>query len=163
MVPRNGIFPKTPFEKVLEITGWLTLIAMWVLAFYCYESLPENIPLYFNAEGPGDYGHKMTLLVLPGVVTIVFAGLTLLSRYPHFFNHLVRVTPENAALQLQNAPSTIRWLKLVIVAVASMVILMIFNAARGDAQMQNPLLIIAILALILFPVVTFTIRSLAVK
>lgn len=163
MAPDKATVSKTSFEKVLEIAGWLALITMWVLAFYCYESLPESIPLHFNAEGPEDYGHKMTLLVLPAIVTIVFAGLTVLNRYPHFFNHLIRITPENAAFQYQNATHMIRWLKIVIVIVSTMVILMVFNAVRGDTQMQDPWLIIAIIALILFPILTFTIRSLAVK
>jgi uncharacterized membrane protein len=37
-----------------EVLGWLVLISIWFLTIINYNSLPEIIPVHFNARGEAD-------------------------------------------------------------------------------------------------------------
>ncbi|CEN51470.1 DUF1648 domain-containing protein [Capnocytophaga canimorsus] len=113
----------TQTDRIIEFFGWILLLTIWIWVLISYKNLPDIIPTHYNASGVADgFGEKVNLLILPLLATVLFATLTLLNKFPHKFNYLVEITPENAYRQYVNATRMLRALKLVIVIVFGLVI-----------------------------------------
>lgn len=113
----------TRTDRIIEFFGWILLLTIWIWVLISYKNLPDIIPTHYNASGVADgFGEKVNLLILPLLATVLFATLTLLNKFPHKFNYLVKITPENAYRQYVNATRMLRALKLVIVIVFGLVI-----------------------------------------
>ncbi|MFJ1329062.1 DUF1648 domain-containing protein [Capnocytophaga canimorsus] len=113
----------TRTDRIIEFFGWILLLTIWIWVLISYKNLPDIIPTHYNASGVADgFGEKVNLLILPLLATVLFATLTLLNKFPHKFNYLVEITPENAYRQYVNATRMLRALKLVIVIVFGLVI-----------------------------------------
>ncbi len=105
-------------DRWLEISGYGMLLLMWAGTIFAYLKLPVTIPIHYNLEGKADgYGNKIFLLLLPAIPTIIFFGITFLSRYPHIFNYMVTITEENALKQYTMAVRLLRFLKLSVVLI----------------------------------------------
>ena len=110
--------PWTTGDRVLEISGWILLLALWGFVVFSYPDLPDKIPKHFNAAGQADsWGGKKNILSLSVVMTILFVGMTLLNRFPHIFNYPFSITDENAFRQYACATRMLRWLKTIIVVI----------------------------------------------
>jgi uncharacterized membrane protein len=95
--PRLTITSK-PIDNIIEALGIAGLLWLLGSSVYFYASLPEIIPRHFNAYGqPDGYSRKEIIWTLPVLGSLLYAGMTLLSRYPHLFNYPQRVTQKNAA------------------------------------------------------------------
>ncbi|ATA76914.1 conserved membrane hypothetical protein [Capnocytophaga canimorsus] len=113
----------TRTDRIIEFFGWILLLTIWIWVLISYKNLPDIIPTHYNASDVADgFGEKVNLLILPLLATVLFATLTLLNKFPHKFNYLVEITPENAYRQYVNATRMLRALKLVIVIVFGLVI-----------------------------------------
>jgi uncharacterized membrane protein len=65
-----------------------------------WATLPDSVPTHFNAAGVADaWGSKSSLLLFPAVALAMWAGLTVLARFPQVYNYVRAITPENAARQ----------------------------------------------------------------
>ena len=105
----------TTTDYILEVIGWLTLIAIWFWVFVNYQDLPSIIPTHFNGAGNVDgTGPKSTIIWLPIVASILFIGQTVLNKFPHLFNYLSEITEENAEAHYQLSTRLMRYLKLFI-------------------------------------------------
>ncbi len=83
----------TTTDKVFELLGWLSIVAVWILTIKNYNNLPEIIPIHFNGSGQADgFGGKATILTLPIVSTILFIGMTVLNKFPHLL--MIRPTSQ---------------------------------------------------------------------
>jgi uncharacterized membrane protein len=103
-------------DKVVELIGWLTLLAIWILTITSYSNLSDIIPIHYNAAGQIDgFGEKVNILILPLYATVFFVGLTILNMFPHIFNYPTKITQSNALTQYTNMTKMFRYLKLVIV------------------------------------------------
>lgn len=93
----------TTTDNVIELIGWLSLLAIWVLAITSYSNLPDTIPIHYNGAGQIDrFGNKINILTLPLIATILFVGITIANRFPHIFNYPTKITEENAFSQYSN-------------------------------------------------------------
>lgn len=108
--------PRTRTEIALEVAAGLgVLFFVWVFLTY-WPRLPEQVPRHFNARGEADaWGSRSTVFLLPGMSLVLYAGLSLLSRYPHRCNLPFRLTRENAETQYRCVRTMIISLKGVIV------------------------------------------------
>lgn len=103
----------TTTDNVIELIGWLSLLAIWVLTITSYSNLPDIIPVHYNGAGQIDrVGNKLNILELPLVATILFVGITIANRFPHIFNYPTKITEENAFRQYTNMTKMNRYLKL---------------------------------------------------
>ena len=104
----------TKTDKILEIIGWVILFGMWIFTLTNYSELPEKIATHYNIFGKADsYGKKGTIFFLPILSTILFVGLTILTKYPHVYNNYpIEITKENAEFQYKNANRMMRLLKI---------------------------------------------------
>lgn len=114
--------PKSTAETWLDVAAWLFAGLGLALAIGYYGGLPEQIPTHFNASGVADkFGSRNTIFLLPVFAIILSAGMMLLLRYPHKFNYLNKITPENAAFEY----SRMRFLLRVVNALTNLLFLVI--------------------------------------
>jgi hypothetical protein len=150
----------TPADRIAEFAGWLCIAAFWGLIATKYAALPPVISTHYNAAGHADgSGAKATILILPVIATVLFAGMTLLNQFPHIFNYPVKITKENALIQYTNATRMIRYLKLVIVVIFGFIAFQTIQAAGGHADGLGIGFLPLTLGLAFIPLTYFIIKS----
>src|SRR4030042_6341869 len=99
-------------DRLIEVTGMAGLFLMIILPLIYMDKLPDEIPRHFNLSGePDAFTGKEIIWLSPLLGMILWAGLTLVNRFPHFFSYPVRVTGENAERLYRLATRTLRILK----------------------------------------------------
>ncbi len=147
--PRIAV-PPTPADKAIERMAWAALALLWGLTIWYLSRLPATIPVHFNAAGvPNRYGEKSSLLELPVIASVLFAGLTAVSNYPHLFNYLTEITPANALTNYRGAIRLLRGLKIGMVLVFLLLVWQTGQTAAGQACGLGPWLLPAALGLLL--------------
>jgi len=120
------------FDRTLELSGKILLVVIWGLTIYIFSKLPTIIPVHFNLSGQADdYGNKKTILILPALATLIYFGLTQLSKYPHKFNYVTKINDDNAQKQYSIATRMLRFLKLAILLIFSVIILFTYLTTKG--------------------------------
>ena len=100
---------KQRIDYILEYGTLLGLIFIWTLVAINYSSLPQIIPTHYNLQGQiDDYGSKMTLWILPTIVTLILILFKVLSYYPHKFNYAIKISNDNAERQYKLSLRTLR-------------------------------------------------------
>jgi uncharacterized membrane protein len=108
----------TTFDKIMEILGWIFMIALWSMTINSYNQLPDIIRTHFNLKGEVDgYGEKWMVLLVASIATILFLAMTFLNKFPHRFNYLTVITKDNVLRQYTIATRVIRFLKILMVAI----------------------------------------------
>ena len=157
--PKIKIKP-TPFDKVLELFGLLSLALLWAITLINYAKLPDTIAVHFNAAGlPDSFGSKITLLILPILGTIIFLGLTVLIRFTYLFNYPTRITTENAESQYRIAARLIRYLKFALVLVFTFIVFKTIQTAEGKSVGLGFWFLPLTLGIIFVPLGYITIQS----
>lgn len=145
----------SPLDNKLELTGKIFLVVMWSLTLYTFFKLPAIIPTHFNASGQADdHGNKLTLFILPVLATIIYFGLTQLNKYPHIFNYTTKITEDNAQKQYTIATRMLRFLKLAILVIFSLIILFTYLTAAGVTNGLGFWFLPFAFLLLLIPVIT---------
>ncbi|MBN8680831.1 MAG: DUF1648 domain-containing protein [Chitinophagales bacterium] len=141
--------PLQPTDYAIEALGFLMLMLMIGLAGYYYPELPANIPTHYGPDGqPDKIGDKSTLWILPVLGAVIFGFMTLISRFPHYFNYMVNITPDNAERQYTMATRMIRFMKLLVMTVFTYIIWHTIQIAGGEiAGLGTGLLILPVLIL----------------
>lgn len=154
----------TTADTIIEYLAWGLLSFTWIIAIVNYASLPETIPVHYNLAGEVDrMGAKATLWLLPGIATVLFAGLTLLSNYPHAFNYPTRITEENARKQYTNATRMIRYVKLAVVVLCGSIVLLTIRNTSGPSANLGAWFLPVAMGVLLLPLGYFVTRSLRMK
>ncbi len=121
--------------KADKIINWIALalfLSCWITAFVGYQSLPERIPIHFNAAGePDNYGMKGTIFLVPFIGSFLFFLMTGLSRFPHLFNYSIPITKENAPTTYLESTRVLRVINLIMQAVFLYIVVSIIMVATG--------------------------------
>lgn len=150
----------TNTDKIFEILGWISLVAVWVFTITNYNNLPDIIPIHFNGAGQADgFGGKATILTLPIVSTILFTGMTVLNKFPHLFNHPTNITKENKLRLYTNATRLIRYLKLILVIIFGIIVFKTIQNVNGEADGLGNWFTPITVGMIFIPVIYFVIRA----
>jgi len=150
----------TTFDKTLEILGWTSILAIWVLTITNYTNLPDTIPIHYNGAGQADgFGGKATILTLPLIATVLFVGMTILNKFPHIFNYPTNITQDNALRQYTNATRMIRYLKFIIVIIFGLIAFKTIQNANGQADGLGIWFLPLTLGLIFIPLTYFVVKS----
>jgi uncharacterized membrane protein len=150
----------SPLDNKLELTSKIFLVVMWGLTIYTFLKLPTTIPIHFNASGQADnYGNKLTLLILPILSTIIYFGVTQLNKYPHIFNYMTKITEENATKQYSIATRMLRFLKLAIPIIFSLIIIFTYLTTIGVTNGLGFWFLPLTYGLLLIPTITSIIQS----
>ncbi|WLR58911.1 DUF1648 domain-containing protein [Guptibacillus hwajinpoensis] len=103
---------KSLIQKGFDVAAIIFLILSIIYITLEWGSIPNRVPIHFNASGIADnWGSKGTILLLPMIGVILWGGLTMLERFPHKYNYIVKITDGNAALQYRSAVVLIHFLK----------------------------------------------------
>ncbi len=157
--PKITLIP-TNADKLVELLGWLILLALWTLTINHYSALPDTIPTHFNAAGEADgFGSKVSIIALPVIASVLFIGLTLLNRYPHSFNYPTAITQDNALRQYTLATRMLRYLKLVLLLVFGGIEFMTIQNATGKAAGLGVWFLPLTLVLVFLPLIYFVVNS----
>jgi len=150
---------RTSLDKVVDLAGWLVLAGLWLMILLNYADLPDTIPTHFNAAGKADdYGNKSTIFMLPVIATILYAGMTRLNLFPHIFNFPTKITAENALGQYTNSTQMMRYVKLVIVFLFTIIVFKTMQTAIGKSDGLGIWFLPLVLVLALAPFVVYLLR-----
>ena len=155
--------PKTGVEKMLDIVSILLIIINLVYLVSVWNTLPEQVPIHFNAKGEVDgWGGRAVIWLLPIISFFLWFGMTIMERVPHLFNYPIEITEKNAVFQYTNARMMSMFLKVEIILFflytswESVHIAKGYEGVLGMAEL--PILLILILGSITF-FVTRSIRN----
>lgn len=147
-------------DKVMELLGILILIAFWAYTLLNLKHLPEVIPTHYRGNGVVDgYGSKWTIISLPIIGTLLYFGLTLVSRYPHKMNHFVTITEANASKQYAIITRMFRVMKIAILLVFFMGAYETVAFSLGFPNVFGKWFMLILFSLIFAPIFYFLIQS----
>ncbi|MDP4281753.1 MAG: DUF1648 domain-containing protein [Bacteroidota bacterium] len=148
-------------DKVLEISGWLAFIAIWIMTIMTFSHLPNTIPTHYNLAGKADsVGGKVTILLLPVLSTILFIVLTFINTFPYLFNYPENITAEDAEKQYLYATRLIRYLRLIIVVIFGYIEYRTILSTKVAVVGLGGWFIFIFLGLIFIPIIYFISRML---
>ncbi len=155
---------RTKFDIFLERAALSILILLWIYTIFSYSSLPAIIPAHYDYDGKVDrYDSKALVFLLPGILTIIFVLLTVLSRHPVKLNYMQTITKENAEQQYRISTRLLRVINLVIaIAFSYIVVKEIHDSQYTDASLDWWFLPALILGLIL-PTIYYILKGFKVK
>ncbi len=120
-------------ELLCEVPALLGLVFLIVWPAIHWTNLPETVPTHFGFNGePDGWGHKRSIWVLPGIALALYLLLTAAMKFPHRFNYLWPITPENAARQYALARRLISLVKIEIVWIFAFITWRMTEIAAGD-------------------------------
>lgn len=86
----------TKTQIFFEVIGVLILLGMIAFVVSKWNSLPQQIPAHYNAQGVVDrWGGKNEILFLPIVSAFLYVMLTAVSLFPKSWNMPAKVSEEN--------------------------------------------------------------------
>ncbi len=144
---------KSAIDSILDYTSLVIILFIWGFTFINYNHLPDVIPTHFNSNGvEDDYGSKNTIWILPIISTAVFILFTVLNKFPHQFNYMVKITADNAEKQYRLATRIMRILKFNI----SLLFFCIIIKVVGSSLDKNSSLEWWLIPLLLLTIITPT-------
>lgn len=150
----------TTADKLVELLGMFSIVAIWILVINSYGKLPDTIPVHYDLNGKVDrISGKENIFALPIVATILFLGLTILNRFPHHFNYLNKITEETAHRQYTNATKFVRFLKLIVVIIFGLIVWKTIQNAQGTADGLGMWFLPIIIAPVIIPLIIFMAKS----
>lgn len=100
---------------VLQVFCVVILAGTFLLMALKWGSLPDTVPSHYGLDGQADgWDGKGSLWICPILSLVLFGVLTLLERFPKFWNTGVTLTPQN-----RDTIYSLLWLMLVVVKTAA--------------------------------------------
>lgn len=153
-------FPLSWVDILLELGAIAGLLCSVAIAFLVWPDLGERVPIHFGITGkPDAWGTKVMILILPVVAFILNTVFIIISRYPHTFNYPVKITPENARKQYLLALSLLKWLKLEIIWLFTILFWQQIQVALGAKETLSIGLIISSFLVITITVMIYLFQS----
>ena len=151
---------EVPLEGLDIITDLLSLSVILIMLIYIglsYSDLPEIIPSHFNAQGEVDgYANKMTIWLVPIVSVVLFVGMYILNKYPHYHNYMVNITEDNALKNYRFSTRIVRFTSLFVMITFAFVAYTMIEVAKGhNFKIGSWFLPIIIGLSIILPIVIF--------
>lgn len=151
---------KTIMQKIFDVASLLILLSSFGYVLVNWSILPEQVPIHFNAVGePDNWGPNSTLFVLPLIGVVLWIGLSILERYPHGYNYIVKITDANASFQYRSAVKLIHFLKNTIAILFAFLTRESFLIGSGEQDALSTGLMPMFLTLIFGAVVLYFIQS----
>jgi uncharacterized membrane protein len=147
-------------DWIFEVVGFLFFILLFILPVNYISELPSKIPIEFNGLGESDgYGNKTFIWIFPAVGGFLYLLLTVLSLFPHLYNFLVKITPENILVQYKLATRFVRILKTVIVLLFLFICYQTIRISTGETKGLGRTFLPVFLILIFGVVLIYITRS----
>lgn len=126
-------------EGLYRIIPLAAVILGFVLVAANYQSLPEEIPMHFNARGEVDsYGNKLMLWGLPVINFALFYFLSKISQSGFkWFNYPVPITEANAAVQHKIALELVALMRAITCLMLAYLVFALVRSAQLGTSMLN--------------------------
>lgn len=125
--------PFEPIDIIIELVSIALLIFMWSHVMANFNDLPETIASHFNAKGlPDGYSSKQFLWFLPGLATLLYAGICWINRYPHLHNYMINITEKNAFELYRTSTKTLRVVNMLCVLLFAYISYNIVEGAKNE-------------------------------
>lgn len=158
------IIPFTVADKIVEAISVIALISFWTMLFINYSKLPDIIPIHYNAAGKVDnFGHKISLFILPIIASVIFIGLSYFSKKPHLLNYPVEIHTHNAEKQYTIVTKMLRYVKVSIVWVFFLIFYKTVQIANGENDFLGKYFLLITLAIIFLPITYFIVQAFKAK
>lgn len=109
---------RSKYNLVVNLLCLLLLFGIVVYLAVNWSRIPNAVPGHYNAAGEVDrWGSKGELLILPVIGWVMYIGITVLERFPQFWNTGVTITEENKARIYRILKNMIATTKLIMVVV----------------------------------------------
>jgi len=117
-------------DIILEAVCVVVFFIVCLYLILSWTDIPSIVATHFGVSGQADgFGSKSAVLFLLPFILILYAGLSVLQKFPHIYNYAVEITEENAEIQYAYAVRMIRVLKLIMVAGFSFIEFQIIRSA----------------------------------
>ena len=158
---------KTTLDYIIEYSTFGLLACSLVYTIYYYGSLPEKIPMHFNASGEvNSYGSKNSIWALYGIAITTVIGMYFLNKSPHIFNYPQKITKDNAQKSYTDATKMLRYLNFGIALLFSTIgyeiVSIALNSSNSFTTYSNYIIIVIIATMTLFPIF-YVIKNLGKK
>ncbi|MBP1991454.1 DUF1648 domain-containing protein [Paenibacillus eucommiae] len=142
----------------------IVLVGIIGYLFSVWSQLPEQVPQHYNAAGEVDkWGGRGVLFPLPILSALLYAGQSVLSKFPQSFNYLSPVTEENAPRQYITARMMISWLKLQLVVLFSYIEWDMIQSALGKSGGLGLWFLPVTLVVVFGTIIFYAVRSVRIK
>lgn len=129
---------KSSYTRILEYAAWIILAFITGYLILNYSNIQDRIPIHFNLRGEADgFGGKSTLWFLIILLFGLHLMMTTISRYPHTFNYIVKITKDNAIKQYNTAINMMLELNLCIVLFLSYGIYSVIKSSLSESSHIN--------------------------
>ncbi|MCA0993723.1 DUF1648 domain-containing protein [Pseudalkalibacillus hwajinpoensis] len=126
---------KTFIQKGFDLATLIFLLLSIVYLSLEWAGIPNRVPIHFNATGEADnWGSKMAIILFPLLGMLIWGVFTVLERYPHRYNYVVKITEGNAALQYRSAVILMRFLKNTIALLFAYLTVECVQIAKGIGE-----------------------------
>ncbi|HHY81407.1 MAG TPA: DUF1648 domain-containing protein [Clostridiales bacterium] len=150
---------RSRYDIFIEISCLLCLAGTIIYLAAVWKDIPDKIPGHYNAIGEVDrIVSKGSLIVLPVISWIMYAGMTAITRFPQIWNTGVSVTEENKEKVYRTLKDMMGTLKLLLIAVFAYLTI---NSAMAKPL---PVLFLPVFLCIMFGIlIYFIVRLVKVK
>jgi hypothetical protein len=146
-------------DYVLELLSLLSVLCTIVLFVIFWIEAPKSIPIHYNIYGIADrFGNKTTLIILPVMSVVTYAGLTFLNKFPYIFNFPVKVTEQNRLILYKNTTKMVRWNKLIICLLFAVIVWQQIGIIRNHYNKLNNISIFILIAYLILCFIFFAIK-----
>lgn len=81
---------------ILDLLSLACIALMLATGLFYYSSLPDQMPIHFNAAGQADdFGPRAMVFLLPGIAVVTSVLVWLIGSNPKNYNFPVKVTEDN--------------------------------------------------------------------
>lgn len=151
--------PKSRFEWSLDLVSVVVFIGAIAYLVMKWTTIPNLVPGHYNAAGEVDrWGGKAELLILPIIGIFIWAGMTVLEKFPHAFNYPYRLE-KNIEAQYRNARLLVNVLKNEGLWLFTYLMWIDVQIAIGNAKSMSPAFLPACLIVTVLTIVIFLVRG----
>ncbi|MBY6037248.1 DUF1648 domain-containing protein [Fictibacillus nanhaiensis] len=155
--------PKTILERAFDLLSVVFFIGSVGYLMLQWMSIPETVPIHFNAAGePDEWGNKNNLWILLVIGSLMWILLSILEKFPHVYNYLF-LTEENVERQYKNARLMLNVIKNEILIFFTYMSWVSTRVAMGDADGIGLWILPALIIVITGSIVFFIVRSIKLK
>lgn len=139
-------------DKFLEVSGWVLLIILWAILILKYSGITETFKSHgHNTAMPENSENLFLDLILPVVGSMLYAGMTILNKFPWNFNYPTKITTQNARRQYTIATKLIRYLKFMVALTFSTIVFLTFWTAKYQLPLPAGLIVAIFIGLFYIP------------
>jgi len=152
--------PEAKAGRLLDLATLLTVGASVAILASCWNRLPELVVSHFNGSGQvNGYLPKIFLWALIGFNIFIIVVFSVVSRFQHYFNFAVKITPENALRQYQLINLFMHVLGVELSLIFLFVIHTCVNATLNPGEGLSTPLLLSLLILQAGTIVWYLLRS----